>query len=47
MTYYSLEKGIIITQNQKDKYEQNGKHIQIVPAYEFLTENKNNFYEHH
>ena len=39
MTYYNLEKGFIITQNQKNTHEQDNKQINIIPAWEFLTEN--------
>jgi predicted AAA+ superfamily ATPase len=38
MTYYHLEKGVIVTQNQKFVYEQDNKQICIIPAYEFLTD---------
>ena len=36
MNYYHMEKGIMITQNQKNSFYQEGKQIHIVPAYEFL-----------
>jgi len=39
MTYYNLEKGVIVTQNQKEIYEKEGKKIIVVPAFEFLTKN--------
>jgi predicted AAA+ superfamily ATPase len=37
MNYYNLETGIIVTNNQKEEYEQNEKQIIILPAYEFFT----------
>ena len=37
MTYYDLEKGILVTQNQKDSFKKENKEIIIIPAYEFLT----------
>ena len=36
MNYYNLEHGVLITQNQKDVFQQDGKTIYILPAYEFL-----------
>ena len=40
LNYYNLEKGIIITQNQKNTLNQNGKQIEVLPVWEFLTDAK-------
>jgi predicted AAA+ superfamily ATPase len=36
MNYYNLNKGIIVTKNQKDECEIDGKKIFIMPVYQFL-----------
>lgn len=37
MTFFNLETGCIITQNQKDTIEINTKKIQLIPAFEYFT----------
>ena len=37
MTFFNLETGFIITQNQKDTIEINTKKIQLIPAFEYFT----------
>jgi predicted AAA+ superfamily ATPase len=43
MNYYNLKEGSIVTLNQNEKLENDGKHIHILPAYEFLL---NKYYSH-
>jgi predicted AAA+ superfamily ATPase len=37
MKYYNLEKGTIVTLNQEDVIDLNGKQISVLPAYEFFN----------
>ena len=36
LNYFNEEKGKIITFNQKDRFEKDGKIIEVLPAHEFL-----------
>jgi predicted AAA+ superfamily ATPase len=36
MNFFNTDKGLIVTYNQKDAYMQNGKQIEVLPAYEYL-----------
>ncbi len=38
MSYFDLDEGIIVTMNESDVFQKNGKTIKIVPAYSFLSE---------
>jgi predicted AAA+ superfamily ATPase len=37
MQFFNTDKGLIITHNQNDAYMQNGKQIDVVPAYQYFT----------
>jgi predicted AAA+ superfamily ATPase len=37
MDFFNTDNGLIITYNQKDAYMHNGKQIDVLPAYEYLT----------
>ena len=37
MTFFDLNEGFIITQNQKDSLQIDGKQIYLVPAHEYFT----------
>lgn len=40
MDYFNLSKGVIITMDQEEELEKDGKSIQIIPAYQLMIENK-------
>ena len=37
MDFFNTDKGIIISFNQQDAFMHNGKRIEVVPAWEFLS----------
>lgn len=37
MSFFGFKNGTIVTLNQKDNFEQNGKKITVIPAHEFLS----------
>ena len=38
MNFFKIDNGLIISFNQKDAFMNNGKRIEVVPAYQFLTD---------
>lgn len=36
--YFKLDRGIIVTANQADQFEAEGKHIDMIPAYHYLNQ---------
>jgi hypothetical protein len=40
MDYLKLDKGVIITMDQEEELEISSKHIQIIPAYKLMIDNK-------
>ena len=37
LDYFKFDKGLIITADQTDRFEQAGRQIEMVPAYRFLA----------
>jgi predicted AAA+ superfamily ATPase len=37
MDFFNLDRGVIVTENQRDRFEENGKVVEVIPAYEFLS----------
>ncbi|MDO8966014.1 hypothetical protein [Algoriphagus sp.] len=37
MDFFNLEYGVIVTENQRDRFEENGKVVEMIPAYEYLS----------
>lgn len=37
MTFFSLNKGYILTRNQRDEFRQNGNVVDVMPVFEFIT----------
>ena len=40
MEYFNLSKGVIITMDQEEELEKEGKSIRVMPAYQLMIENK-------
>ena len=40
MDYFNLSKGVIITMDQEEELEKDGKSIRVIPAYQLMIENK-------
>lgn len=40
MDYFNLSKGVIITMDQEEELEKEGKSIRVIPAYQLMIENK-------
>jgi predicted AAA+ superfamily ATPase len=40
MDYFNLSKGVIITMDQEEELEKDGKSIRVMPAYQLMIENK-------
>jgi len=36
MDYFNLTEGRIVTLDQTDEFEKNGKIVKVIPAYEFM-----------
>ncbi|ERM81939.1 hypothetical protein P872_06745 [Rhodonellum psychrophilum GCM71 = DSM 17998] len=39
MDFFNLDKGVIVTENHSDRFEENGKVVGLIPAFEFLKLN--------
>jgi uncharacterized protein len=37
MDFFNLDYGVIVTENQRDRFEENGKEVELIPAYEYLS----------
>ncbi len=37
LDFFNLEKGWIVTVNQRDRFEESGKTVELIPAFEFLS----------
>jgi predicted AAA+ superfamily ATPase len=37
MDFFNLDYGVIVTENQRDRFEEKGKVIELVPAFEYLS----------
>lgn len=37
LSYFGLEQGLIITMNQKDEIQKNGKQLKLIPAFEYFS----------
>lgn len=37
MGFFNLDRGIIVTENLRDRFEENGKVVELIPAYEYLS----------